>query len=446
MALPLSFMKPSPYLKTFPCPGRPGHRLLYSTRKASLALLSEEAARKLEGGEALDPETAEPLGRIGLLVADPEAEKETGRGLLAAINQADPALNVAVIATLACNFACRYCYEGTLKEKRTMSPATADRLIEYVKTRFTPGKKKLVLDFYGGEPLLATDRIKQIAGELKPFAEGQGADFSCSLVTNGSLLTPQTVEGLKPFGLRVAKVTLDGPAETHDQSRPFRSGTGSFETILENLAACCDRLKIGIQGNFTRANFRRFPELLDELLKRGLTPERLLQVNFSPVMQTANEFALADFHDGCCAMSEPWLAEAAVFVREETMKRGFRVSKITPSPCMVDLNDAFTVHVDGSLYKCMGFIGHTDYAVGDIWQGMTEYDEVYRRDHWRQNEKCRHCAYLPLCFGGCRYMEFQRHGAIKGVDCQEAFWDAALERLIQQSVLYPQSKTGQGPQ
>jgi uncharacterized protein len=432
-------VKISPYLKNFPCPAQTGQRLLYSTRKGSLLLISAEALRRAARGEELPAEVEEVLRRTGMLVEDQAAERETGHSLMAAVNQADPALNVAVIVTLACNFSCPYCYEGSLKSRKEMSEAAAAQLIEFLKARFRPGKKKLVLDFYGGEPLLAVPRIKQIAGPLQEFARSRGASFNFSLVTNGSLLSPKIAAELKEYGLRVAKVTLDGPAEVHNRSRPFRNRKGSYDRIVANLAGCCDLIKVGVQGNFTRESYRRIPELLDDLSAYGLTPDRLLQVNFSPVIQTKDQFALTDFHGGCSSTSEPWVAEASVFVREETMRRGYRVSKITPSPCMVDLDDAFTVHVDGSLFKCMAFIGHTDYAVGDVWQGMTEYSEVYNLDHWRRHEECNDCVYLPLCFGGCRYMEFQRHGAIKGVDCQKDFWDAALERLVLQSVTYRQS-------
>jgi uncharacterized protein len=433
-------MRFSPYLRIVPHPEKPGWSLLFSTRKASLALLPDQALEVLRQGRPLAEKEMAALARLGLLTEDPAAERAIAHGLLQEINRFSPGLSVAVILTLDCNFSCNYCYEGSLKTRQTMSEATADRLIDFIKARFRPGQQKLILDFYGGEPLLAQERIRQIAGPLKEFAEGQGAEFCFTLVTNGSLLTPRTVEELKPFGLQVAKVTIDGPADLHDRSRPFRSGKGSFETILRNVRDCCQLIKIGIQGNYTRENFRRFPELFARLAAEKLDQEHLLQVSFNPVLQTTDRFAPAEFRNGCCSINEPWLAEAAVWLRAETLKRGYRVAKITPTPCMVDLDNAFTVHVDGSLYQCMGFIGHTDYAVGDIRQGMKDYRQVYNLDHWRQNEECSDCSYLPLCYGGCRYMEFQRHGAIKGVDCQKDFWDSALEKMIQQAVLWPQKK------
>ncbi|MDA8165510.1 MAG: geopeptide radical SAM maturase [Desulfobacteraceae bacterium] len=435
-------MKPSPYLHCFPCPDRPGYRILYSARKASLLLLEEELASRAAQGEELPPEATTTLSRLGLVVADPEAEREAGRNLLADINRENPSLNVAVILTLACNFACRYCYEGNLKEQpRPMIGETAARLVEFLKERFAPGKKNLVLHFYGGEPLLATERIKEIAAPLQQFAQQKGANFGFSLVTNGSLLTPPIIEELKPFGLRIAKITLDGPADVHDRSRPFKSGEGSFETILGNVADCCGLVGIGIQGNYTRENYQRFPELLDLLMERGVTPDKLLQVGFGPVLQTRDQFTLADFHDGCCSANEPWLVEASIMLREEILKRGYPAPKITPSPCMVDVDHAFTVHVDGGIYQCLSFIGHREYQTGDIWQGVRDYREIYNLDHWRRHEECRDCSYLPLCFGGCRYMEFQRHGAIKGVNCQKEYWDAALGKLIQQSVRWMQKKS-----
>ena len=60
---------------------------------------------------------------------------------------------------------------------------------------------------------------------------------------------------------------------------------------------------------------------------------------------------------------------------------------------------------------------------------------VYNRDVWK-NEECLECAYLPQCFGGCRFMKFLRDGDITGVDCWKSFLDAILEKCILQDLKY----------
>jgi len=92
---------------------------------------------------------------------------------------------------------------------------------------------------------------------------------------------------------------------------------------------------------------------------------------------------------------------------------------------------------DGTIYKCVTLIGHPEYACGDIWQGMAQgWREKYCVDHWQGEERCRKCEYLPLCFGGCRAMAFQREGSMAGVDCQKELLDATLETMLAQDLKY----------
>ncbi len=430
-------MIPSAYLKLYPVEPGASQHLLFSTRKCSLALLPAELAAQLRSG-VVPQEQAALLARLGMVVEDRAGEQAAVHDLPAELNRLNRALRVSVILGMACNFACVYCYEGGQKEGASrMNDATADQLVRFLGQRFTPGKEKLVLNLYGGETLLYLDRIRELAQRLKPLVEERGGSLEIHLVTNGSLLTPAVVAELLPLGLKSAKITVDGSAELHNQSRPLKNGMPSFDVVLHNIRECCDLLCLNLVGNYTRDNYQRFPELLDLYLEQGVTPDRVAQVQFYPAMQINDQFANPEFSSGCCSISEPWLIEAALFIREELGRRGFPLAKMRPSPCMVDIDDALVVNHDGAIYKCITMIGHKGYEAGDIWQGMGQgWQESYCLDHWKDEAQCRDCVYLPLCFGGCRYMAFQRDGHMKQVDCQRAFLDATLEPMLQQDLRY----------
>ncbi|MBI5443640.1 MAG: geopeptide radical SAM maturase [Deltaproteobacteria bacterium] len=429
-------MELSAYCKAYPFPERPGHCLVFSTRKGSLALLSSDAFARLERREIPEESARESLVKLGVLTADREAERREVLGYLEEVNRVDPCVTVAVILGMGCNFACPYCYEGSLKDGSAMTEATAEALARFVEARLVPGKQKLLLDFYGGEPLLYVDRIRQIASELGPVARERRAAFSFSLVTNGSLLTRDVVEALLPLGLRAAKVTIDGPADHHDRTRPFRSGKGSFEAVLANLRACCDLLAVGVGGNFLPESWRAFPRLLDRLEASGLGPSKLAQIRFQPVLRTNDRFSHSEFRAGCSTGDEPWAAEAAVSLAEEVLRRGYRLPPIRPTPCMADLAAAFTVHWDGTLYKCPAFVGHPEFAAGDVWSGPREHGEAYGGPRWRDRAECGACEYLPLCFGGCRYLRYQQQGSAAGVDCRRGAWEATLEPFLRLHALH----------
>jgi uncharacterized protein len=103
---------------------------------------------------------------------------------------------------------------------------------------------------------------------------------------------------------------------------------------------------------------------------------------------------------------------------------------------MIEIPDALAIHYDGSIYKCAGLIGHKEFAIGDVWDGTSDYRDLYALESWRREEKCRECTYLPLCFGGCRFTKYQIDGTLDGVTCMKGFLDRALKTMIQQDVLY----------
>lgn len=429
-------MQLTPYLVSFPYPYNPDQMVLFATKTGALIVLPQEDFADLQQGR-VEAEHVEPLKETGFLVESIAQERQAVSGYLDELNRINPNLTVAVILGLECNFACRYCFQGEQKGKKNMTEATADQLIAYIKKRFTPGKKKLQLQLYGGEPLLYKQRIIALAAQLKPFVEAMGGELVIDLVSNGSLLTPQVVDELNQWGLDGVKVTLDGPPENHNHFRPFKNGAPSFETIVNNLAKVCTKTKIRLGGNFTRDNFRSFPPILDTLAAQGITPDRLELVNFNIVMQINDTIANNTYHGGCCTISEPWLQEASLHVREEVFKRGYSLGELGPEPCAVEIDDAFSVNYDGSLYKCITWVGHEQFKIGDIWQGVDErYKEIHHLWHWQKEGKCRECQYLPLCFGGCRYMAYQRDGNMAKVDCRKGFFEATLEKMVMQDMKY----------
>ena len=195
-----------------------------------------------------------------------------------------------------------------MRGKLYMSGSTAKHLISFIKDRFTQDKTSLLIDFYGGEPLLSFGLIKSISHDLRSFTESRGASFSSTLVTNGSLFKRKIAEELVSFGLESVKITLDGPAEIHDQCRPFKSGAGSFETIIKNIRETCDLTKIGIGGNYDQNNYLKFSVLLEYLKQQGLPPEKIYAIKFDPIMNLPEKYASStDYRGGCISGDEPWI-------------------------------------------------------------------------------------------------------------------------------------------
>ena len=427
-------MELSHYLKTFPDSRDKGQVILFSTKQASKVRVPKRLFQELS--EQVSVEHASILGPLGMVTEDRHREIREMEYYFEKRATCNTALEFTIVLNLDCNFACAYCFEEVVKKKKYMTPDTADRLVNYIRNDLENSGKDLLVDFYGGEPLLSLAVLERIAGCLKSAARQMAKRFSFRLITNGALFTRQVAETLVSLGLTGVKITLDGPPEIHNQTRPFKNGSPSFDVILENIRTTCDLTGIEIGGNYLADNYSRFIELLDMLEASGLTPEKILSVKFDPVFQAlANSSSAGRKSElGCKSVNEPWIIKAEQLLRGEILRHGYNTPKPTPLCCMVENPDSMVLGYDGRMYKCPCFIDVDDYSAGHINTGITDYRKRYGLDTWK-NPECLHCEYLPLCFGGCRYTTYIQTGKIAGTACRKPYLDAALETAVMQDLI-----------
>lgn len=420
----------SRYSLAFPS-GREGETVLFSTKTAAAVLLPERLLGGA-GGDGLTPEEERQLVSLGLLVPDLEEERMEVLAFARDLERQATTDHLIVIVTKACNLACPYCYQGPTKGTARLSTEAAARIVRFAEERTFERRRDLAVTFYGGEPLLALDRILTLAETLRERAAVAARTFRFSLITNGTLLTREAVSAMRPLGLRSVLVTLDGPAAAHDCLRPQRGGGGSFQRIVGNLREIWDLVDLQINVNYSAESCAECPRLLDELLAAGLGPSRIGTVNFSPITRERRAPAFAG---GCRSLSEPWIIEAAPLLRGEALRRGYRVDRVQPAVCMVDLEHELVVDCDGWLYKCPCFAGEEAYRVGRL-ESPVHGTEVYGHGRWH-NEGCLACPYLPLCFGGCRHQAREVEGTPRALECRRPFFEACLARLVRQDLALP---------
>ena len=424
-------VKPSLYIKIYPSDGDPGTLILYSTKTSALILIPKELYKDMEKGD-LPSEEKNLLRELSILVEDTDRERDEVVNVFDRIK--DLPLNILLVLNLDCNFACKYCFEGKVKSKSYMSPHILNRTMDFIKKELEKKPGELILGLYGGEPLLSPDLVKEALAKAKSICQEIGVGFRASIITNGSLFDKRIAEELKALGLGKVRFTLDGPPEIHNSFRPFKDGRESFDIILKNIKdtyKIIDRIEIG--GNYERDNYQEFPKLLDILMKEGITPDKVDYIRFEPVIRQPSGISI--YKGGCLSINEPWVGETGLYLREEILKRGYRARRIEPIFCMVNNKRTFVINVDGGLYKCPGFLGIKEFQVGDIFKGPKE-PIVYNLNRWKSEKRCISCVYLPLCYGGCRYMSYLRHGNLKELDCQKLFFDNNLEAFVKQDIRY----------
>ncbi|GFE61455.1 geopeptide radical SAM maturase [Geobacter sp. AOG2] len=424
-------MELTSYLKIYPCLDKQGRVLAVATRRCAVLELSEGLLERARTNGLTEKER-DTLVRLGVLVPDRALEREEVRATFETIGSTSRRFAALVTLTLECNLACGYCFEDPFRGRFVMDDHTAELLILRLKEQMAIGRN-VTVDFYGGEALMALPLLKRIAGHLVEAARELGVTFTFNIITNATLLTRQVVQDLLPLGLAAVRATLDGPKDIHDQQRPFVSGKGSFDTIVANVKAVHDLVPVDLGGNYTRDNFRRFPEMLDYLVAEGISPAALKAIGFAPVMPKADGSVSSDLNSACASTDEPWVIEASLFLRQEAITRGFPVPKLRSAACMIEFEHDLVVGYDGSLYKCPAFMGREELRVGSLADGVGDYAASHNLDLWK-NDECLECAYLPLCFGGCRFFRLLKTGAMEGVDCRRAYLDEALEQLVRQDL------------
>jgi uncharacterized protein len=426
------------------------------------ALLDRAASGKFIWSEvtADEREAVDLLQENGFLVESREADRFALDSYLASVKGDRSELNITLLTTLQCNFACDYCFQGDHGDYNThadkMSIETAVRVAEWFERELDRVRpEKFVLTFFGGEPLLNLPAMYLLAERAWNAAQTRGVTLFTNIITNGLLLTPDVVDRMLPFGLNGVKITLDGDKDTHNRMRPLRGGQGTFDRIVENIRKCAGRCRISIGGNFDESSAGSFPALLDYLKAQDFG-DKLVKVNFKPIVRTepisakgiiplmpVGASGAKEALKGTCMTSVGSGAGAAcdschtmedqiTSIREETQRHGFPTNDGVPKGmCHVHKTHAHTIGPDGSLYACPGFTGQLAMSTGHI-------DD--RRDSWRESalekferlhpwKECGDCAFIPTCAGGCVAASHSQLGDMNTPTCHKPSYESALISL-----------------
>lgn len=144
-------------------------------------------------------------------------------------------MGFTILPTLNCNYNCPYCYEK--KSKKIMSSDTIEKVVSFIK-HSAKGIKKIHIAWYGGEPLLAKNIIKNISMQIIDFCKETNREFSASIVSNGYFIDDSTAKMLADINIKSCQITLDGTETTHNSKRFNKNNNeGTFYKTLESINA-----------------------------------------------------------------------------------------------------------------------------------------------------------------------------------------------------------------
>lgn len=315
-------------------------------------------------------------------------------------------LELILLTSEDCNFRCTYCYEDF--NRGTMEPWVREGVKKLVEKR-APTLRRLQTSYFGGEPLYGLEAIEDLAPFFVEMAERHSLSFGAGMTTNGYLLTPEVAQKLFSWRIKSFQITLDGPPEAHDRSRPARDGGGTFAVIHENLRELKkldEQFLVDLRVNFDRDNRPYLPRLL-ALLEEDFGNDSRFKLRFRAVGQWGGP---NDAKLNVCGGDE---ADRVIFeLKEEARRLGLKladevrtVQGVGAQICYAARPYNYIVGANGNLMKCTVDLDKKDRnIVGQITaDGNLQLDQdkfaMWTEPAFESDKKCQKCVVLPVCQG-----------------------------------------------
>jgi len=311
-----------------------------------------------------------------------------------------------------CNIRCGYCFASTGDYhggRKLMPLEVAKGAIDFL-LETSGSRKRLEVDFFGGEPLMNFDVIKETVKYGRERQREYNKRIGFTITTNGTLLDAEAADFFNENMDNVV-VSIDGRKTVNDKMRKFPDGRGTFDEILPKIKEFVDARgdkSYYIRGTFT-ANNLDFSEDVVFLADQGFK-----EISIEPVVaEDKKAYALKEEHLPYIYEQYEKLAEK--YIQYQEQGKGFRyyhfLMDLDGGPCVYKRVSScgsgveyFAVTPDGELYPCHQFVGREEFLMGNIQDGVTnkklqkEFDQntVYHK------EKCTDCWAKFYCSGGCQ--------------------------------------------
>jgi uncharacterized protein len=284
-------------------------------------------------------------------------------------------------------------------------------------------RANLEVDFFGGEPLMNWDVVKQLVEYARSVEKERGKNFRFTLTTNGMLIDDDVIDFANREMSNVV-LSLDGRKEIHDRLRVDYAGNGSYERIVpkfQKLVEARGNKNYYMRGTFTHAN-PDFTKDLFHMADLGFT-----ELSMEPVVCAPEDPAALTAEDLEIVKDQYELLAKDMLRRE---KEGKPITfyhymlDLTGGPCIYKRisgcgsgTEYMAVTPWGDLYPCHQFVGEEAYKLGDIWNGVTNtaLREEFRSCNAYARPECNDCWARFYCSGGCAANAFHATGSIRGV-------------------------------
>ena len=360
-----------------------------------------------ESGQLFAPDTFAPMA--GQL-------KEKSAGVVKAL-----CLHIAH----TCNLNCSYCFASQGKyhgERAMMSFEVGKQALDFL-IAHSGTRRNLEVDFFGGEPLMNFQVVKDLVAYARSIEKEKGKNFRFTLTTNGVLVDEDVIEWANRECHNVV-LSLDGRKEIHDRFRVDYAGKGSWEKIVPKFQRFVEAREgkgYYMRGTFTHAN----PDFLQDvqtMLDLGFN-----ELSMEPVVCAAGDPSELTEEDLTIVMDQyEGLAELMLQRDKEGKPFTFYhyMIDLTGGPCIYKRisgcgsgTEYMAVTPWGDLYPCHQFVGEEKFKLGDIWTGVTNHEAQaeFAACNVYAHPECRDCWARLYCSGGCAANAYHATGSVTGV-------------------------------
>jgi uncharacterized protein len=336
-----------------------------------------------------------------------------------------PLQTLVLNLTNQCNLSCQYCYEFGADKVATpdgkpkfMDFETAQASVDFL-LRQSAGRRAVHITFFGGETLMNFPLLKEVVGYANERAAAQGRSIDFSLTTNATLLTPVIIEFLSENRIGVT-VSMDGPADLHDQLRVFANGRGSYDIIQPRVRALIENHRTRpITARVTLTSGVADVVRIFRHLKNDLG---FHEVGFAPVTTSPNRlYAINDNGMDQVLAQFQILADEYLEYALRGQMHGFSNVSDTLSELYQGVNKSHPcgaalglvgVGPSGDIAPCHRFVDSDTHALGHISAGIDrqKQKDFLQRGHINSKYDCHTCWARPLCAGGCHHEAYVRYG------------------------------------
>ena len=319
-----------------------------------------------------------------------------------------------------CNLNCSYCFASQGKyhgERALMSYEVGKRALDFL-IENSGTRRNLEVDFFGGEPLMNFDVVKQLVAYARSIEKEKNKNFRFTLTTNGVLVDDDVIEFSNREMSNVV-LSLDGRKEVHDRYRVDYAGNGSWEKIVPKFQKFVNARggkNYYMRGTFTHAN----PDFLEDI-------KTMLDLGMEPVV------AASDDPSALTEADKPVVMKQYEDLAKLMLERDKEGKPFTFYHYMIDLKggpciykrisgcgsgtEYMAVTPWGDLYPCHQFVGDEKFKLGDIWSGVNnkKIQDEFASCNVYAREECRDCWARLYCSGGCAANAYHATGSVKGV-------------------------------